>query len=97
MRDERACLHGIPIAEIAVVVDHAKTRDALAEKPLGGPVHRAVRHDDELELLVAEAGGDGPADHADVVDDLLAAVVDGDDDAEERSRGRLGHREDGAR
>jgi hypothetical protein len=43
-------LDGVPLAEIAVVVDDARPRPARGEQALGGVVERAVRDDDQLDV-----------------------------------------------
>ena len=85
MGGERAELHRVALAEVAVVVDDANRPAAPLEQPLGRPVDRAVRDDDDLELA-RQPPCDRLADVLDVPDDLVAAVVDGNDDRQQRLR-----------
>ncbi len=84
VRGERARLDGIALAEVPVVVDDADATLCTAlEQPLGGAVDRAVRDDDHFQFLAGKAGGDARADLIDVPDDLVAAVVNRNDDRQE--------------
>jgi hypothetical protein len=86
VRGERADLDGVALSEIAVVVDDTGPLLARREQPLGRVVERAVRDDDQLEVRGGEACHHKPPDLLDVADDLVAPVVDGDDDRQQRPR-----------
>src|SRR5215475_13416458 len=71
---ERADLDGVPLAEVAVVMDHAGPGLAGRKQSLGGVVDRAVRDDNQLDLRRGDAGSDESPDLLDVADDLVASV-----------------------
>ena len=83
---EGADLDGIPLAEIAVVMDDTGPPLPRGQQPLARVVERAVRDDDQLDVRRGEARQHEPPDLLDVADDLVAAVVDGDDDRQQRPR-----------
>ena len=81
---ERAHLHRVALAEVAVVVDDVHVDVALGlDEALGRAVDRAVGHDDELDVLRREAARGGASDERQVLDDRLPAVEDGHDDAQD--------------
>jgi hypothetical protein len=93
MRRERAGPDRVALAEVAVVVDDADARlGPGGEQPLGSVVDRTVRHDDQLELCARQPLNSSRANHVDVLDDVVAAVVDGHDNRQKRSSRRTGGR-----
>ena len=89
MRREGARLDRIPLAEVAVVVDDPDIRLLTGrEESLGRAVDRSVGDDDQLDVLTGQAARHSAVDEGDVVDHLVTAVVDRDDDGQERSSGQ---------
>ena len=85
VRGQSPGLDRVALAEVAVVVDDPYVPVASTlQQTLGGAVDRAVRDDDQLDLLAGEPSGNSAPDHVDVLDDVVAAVVDRHDD---RQRG----------
>jgi hypothetical protein len=85
-RGERADLHGVPLAEVAVVVDHAHVDVAARlQQPLGRPVDGAVGHDHDLHVLRGQRPRRRAPDHRHVLDDLRPAVEHRDDDGQDRT------------
>ena len=80
-RGEHAGPHGVALAEIPVVVDDARELRVAFDDALLAAIARAVRDDDQLDLL-AERFLDATPDRAYVVADRVGEVERRDDDAE---------------
>jgi len=66
-------------------MDDAEARlTARGEKLLRRLVDRSVRDDDHLDVLAGKPLGEHAADHADVLDDLFAPVVNRQDRRQHR-------------
>ena len=79
---EQSELHGVPLAEVALVVEDTHLGVARGDRPLDRLVHRPVGDDDQL--VPETCRSEVPPDDLDVLGDEGRAVEDGRDDREFR-------------